>query len=74
MDTLKFGKAVGILKIGTVWPPPADLISKHLTHAERVLFVEEVDPFLEDLVKDAEKLAGVSKNSHLFRVRHLILS
>ncbi len=42
---------VGILKIGTIWPLPARLIREHLTHADQVLFVEEIDPFLEDQVK-----------------------
>ena len=42
---------VGILKIGTSWPLPASLIRKHLNRADQVLFVEEIDPFLEDQVK-----------------------
>jgi len=42
---------VGILKLGTTWPLPEKLISKHLKHATEVLFVEEIDPFLEQNVK-----------------------
>lgn len=42
---------VGILKIGTGWPVPEDLVKKHLVHANRVLFVEEIDSFLEENVK-----------------------
>lgn len=41
---------VGILKVGTTWPLPAGLLKKHLKHAEKVLFIEEIDPFLEDQV------------------------
>jgi indolepyruvate ferredoxin oxidoreductase alpha subunit len=43
---------VGILKLGTTWPLPAALVLKHLKQAETVLFVEEVDPFLENNVKE----------------------
>ncbi len=51
VDTLGVGDRVGILKIGTTWPLPARLIRRHLKHADGVLFVEEIDPFLEDHVK-----------------------
>jgi len=43
---------VGLLKLGTTWPLPAALVMKHLKQAEKVLFVEEVDPFLENNVKE----------------------
>jgi indolepyruvate ferredoxin oxidoreductase, alpha subunit len=43
---------VGLLKLGTTWPIPANLVMKHLKQAEKVLFVEEVDPFLESNVKE----------------------
>jgi indolepyruvate ferredoxin oxidoreductase alpha subunit len=43
---------VGLLKLGTTWPLPAALVLKHLKQAETVLFVEEVDPFLENNVKE----------------------
>ncbi len=42
---------VGVLKLGTTWPIPKDLVMKHLWHAREVVIVEEVDPFLEDNVK-----------------------
>jgi indolepyruvate ferredoxin oxidoreductase alpha subunit len=42
---------VGVLKLGTTWPLPKDLIMKHLWHAREVIVIEEVDPFLEDNVK-----------------------
>lgn len=42
---------VGILKIGTTWPLPPELIRKHLSRAGKILFVEEVLPFLEENVK-----------------------
>jgi len=43
---------VGFLKLGTTWPLPANLVLKYLKQAETVLFVEEVDPFLENNVKE----------------------
>ena len=43
---------VGFLKLGTTWPLPATLVLKHLKRSETVLFVEEVDPFLENNVKE----------------------
>jgi indolepyruvate ferredoxin oxidoreductase alpha subunit len=43
---------VGILKLSTTWPLPESLVLKHLGRAEAFLFVEEVDPFLENNVKE----------------------
>ncbi len=43
---------VAILKLGTTWPLPSKLLAKHMANAKRVLFVEEVDPFLENNVKE----------------------
>jgi len=42
---------VGILKLGTTWPLPEKLVATHLKHAKEVLFVEEIDPFLEQNIK-----------------------
>jgi len=43
---------VGLLKLGTTWPLPANLVLEHLKQAETIVFVEEVDPFLENNVKE----------------------
>ncbi len=43
---------VGILKIGTTWPLPKQLLLENLKKTDRILFVEEVDPFLEGNVKE----------------------
>ncbi len=48
---LEAGARVGILKIGTTWPLPPELLKRHLAATERILFVEEVMPFLEEHVK-----------------------
>lgn len=42
---------VGILKLGTTWPLPEQFLLEHMVRTNRVLFVEEVDPFLEQNVK-----------------------
>ena len=39
--------SVGIFKLGTTWPLPKKTIASHLRKTEKVLFIEEVDPFLE---------------------------
>jgi len=51
MKVLGLEKDVGILKLGTTWPLPEKLVATHLKHAKEVLFVEEIDPFLEQNVK-----------------------
>jgi indolepyruvate ferredoxin oxidoreductase alpha subunit len=44
--------SVGILKLGTTWPLPEKLVLERLAQAEKVLVVEEVDPFLENNLKE----------------------
>ncbi|MBI4301266.1 MAG: indolepyruvate ferredoxin oxidoreductase subunit alpha [Chloroflexi bacterium] len=51
LEILGLNHEVGILKLGTTWPLPEELITKHLQHARNVLIVEETDPFLEQNVK-----------------------
>jgi len=51
VTTLGLEDRIGILKVGTTWPLPSELIKTHLGHAAEVLFAEEIDPFLEDQVK-----------------------
>lgn len=51
---------VGLLSLGTLWPLPEKLISNYLEQAEKVLVVEEVDPFLEEHIA---AIAGKNKLS-----------
>ncbi|MDD5127551.1 MAG: thiamine pyrophosphate-dependent enzyme [Dehalococcoidales bacterium] len=44
---LKLENRVGILKLGTLWPMPEKLVRQHLNKSSKILFVEEVDPFIE---------------------------
>ncbi len=61
IETLQINNRVGLLKLGTTWPLPPNLLTKHLAASDKVLIVEEGTPFLEDNVKAlcAEKAAVV---------------
>jgi indolepyruvate ferredoxin oxidoreductase alpha subunit len=71
VNLLKLGSKVGILKIGTVWPLPENLIKSYLIKVNKVLVVEEMDPFLErslmetvsDLPTDAPRITFYGKRS-----------
>ncbi len=43
---------VGVLKMGTTWPLPEKFLLNALQRTDRILFIEEVDPFLENNVKE----------------------
>lgn len=52
VKALKLENKIGILKLGTLWPLPEKLLEKHLKQAQKILFVEEIDPFLEQSVME----------------------
>jgi len=52
MINLNVQERVGVLKLGTTWPLPESYVLEHLKKADRILFIEEVDPFLENNVKE----------------------
>ena len=52
VELLSLRDTVGILKIGTTWPLPTPLVVEKLAKTAQVLFVEEVDSFLEGNVKE----------------------
>ena len=51
LDILGAGDRVGLLKLGTTWPLPKDILLKHLASVDRVLVFEEIAPFVEDNLK-----------------------
>ena len=53
VETLRLEDSVGFLKLGTLWPFPKNFVEKYLSVTNRVLVTEEVDPFIETLVKEA---------------------
>ncbi len=65
VEMLGLRDRTGVLKVGISWPLPTDLIEKHLKTTDKILFVEEVDPFIEDSVKafaaDIAKKIGVKE-------------
>lgn len=42
---------VGLLKLGTTYPLPPKLLKKYLKTTNRILIVEEIQPFLEDNIE-----------------------
>ena len=48
---LDLEQRVGLLKLGTTWPLPPELMQTHLKLTDRILIVEEVIAFLEENVK-----------------------
>jgi indolepyruvate ferredoxin oxidoreductase, alpha subunit len=52
IDRLDLGTRAGLLKIGTTWPLPKKFLLDHLKRTDKVLFLEEVDPVLENAVKE----------------------
>jgi indolepyruvate ferredoxin oxidoreductase alpha subunit len=52
LDILGLQDRVGILRLGTLWPFPAKLVREWLAKSEKILVVEEVDPFLEIHIKE----------------------
>lgn len=51
VHSLGLEERVGILKLATTWPLPPRLLQKNLSRTDRILFVEEVYPTLEENVK-----------------------
>jgi len=52
VKALELEDKVGILKLGTLWPLPEQLVEQHLDRSQKILFVEEIDPFLERSVME----------------------
>jgi len=51
LDILGLKERVGLLKLGTSWPIPTEVVLNRLASANIVCFLEEVDPFVEDAIK-----------------------
>ncbi len=52
VELMRVEDSVGILKIGTTWPLPTRTILERLKKTEQILFIEEIDPFIEGNVKE----------------------
>ncbi len=62
VKALKLEDRAGILKLGTIWPLPEKFLEQYVTKAPKILFVEEIDPFLEQSVM--ELIAGLTSLDH----------
>ncbi|MFX1279696.1 MAG: indolepyruvate ferredoxin oxidoreductase subunit alpha [Promethearchaeota archaeon] len=64
LDTLNFfgiKNDVSILKLGMVYPPPKGLIRKLFSSVDKILVVEELEPFIENILKQIAFDEGLSK-------------
>ncbi|MDI6914469.1 MAG: thiamine pyrophosphate-dependent enzyme [Desulfitobacteriaceae bacterium] len=50
VQALDLAGEVGVLKLGITWPLPEKFLLKHMKHAEKVIFIEEIEPFNEENV------------------------
>lgn len=50
VSALGLENEVGVLKLGITWPLPEKFLLRYLKEAEKVIFVEEIEPFNEDNV------------------------
>jgi indolepyruvate ferredoxin oxidoreductase alpha subunit len=48
-----FGDGASYLKLGCIYPPPLKMISEFGRQVERLIVVEELEPFLEDQIRAA---------------------
>lgn len=53
LELLDLEKSVGVLKLSTLWPFPRRFVLNHLKKVCKVLVCEEVDPFVESLLKES---------------------
>jgi indolepyruvate ferredoxin oxidoreductase alpha subunit len=52
---------VSILKLGMVYPPPKTLIKKLFSSVDKILVVEELEPFIENMLKQIAYDEGLSR-------------
>ena len=70
VKALKLENKVGILKLGTIWPLPRKLIELHLGKSQKILMVEEIDPFLEGSIKELVADLPSTTPHHTFYGKH----
>ncbi len=60
LNLLGISDEVALLKIGTPYPLPSELVVKVLSSSEKVLVVEELEPFVEMQVRALANKLGIS--------------
>jgi indolepyruvate ferredoxin oxidoreductase alpha subunit len=66
VSLLGLNDRVGLLKLGTTWPLPPELMKKYFNLSDRILVVEEVIPFLEENIKILSAELGSEIGSKTF--------
>ncbi|MFW6054790.1 MAG: thiamine pyrophosphate-dependent enzyme [Thermodesulfobacteriota bacterium] len=61
---------IGLLKLGTTWPLPEELLEKHLSRSDRILVVEETQPFLEDNIQALSARLAATTGAKTFFGKH----
>jgi len=70
VSALKVENRVGILKLGTLWPLPEKLVKSCLNRCDKVLFIEETDPFLEGAVMEYSASLSPESRHNIFYGKH----
>jgi len=70
VNALKLEKRVGILKLGTLWPLPEKLVKSCLSKTDKVLFIEETDPFLEGAIMEYSSSMSPESRHNIFYGKH----
>ena len=61
-----------ILRLGMTYPLPPDLIRDFAAKVDRLIVIEELDPFIEEEIKaDGHRVRGQEHLPHVWRVRSL---
>jgi indolepyruvate ferredoxin oxidoreductase alpha subunit len=66
VETLNLSESVGILKLGTLWPFPKQFIQKYMVRIDEALVVEEVDPFVENHVKELASESATARGLKIY--------
>lgn len=56
---------VSILKLGMVYPPPKRLMGELLSSVDKILVVEELEPFIENILKQIAYDEGLTKETEI---------
>jgi indolepyruvate ferredoxin oxidoreductase, alpha subunit len=70
VNALKAENRIGILKLGTLWPLPEKLVKSCLSRADKVIFIEEIDPFLENTVMEYAASFSPESKRNIFYGKH----
>lgn len=60
LDDLGVKNQVAVLRLGISWPFPANLVADFIKNKQKVLIVEEVEPFIEDETNRVAKINGIN--------------